>query len=190
MRISEGGRTAASGVDHSYLDDPRQATSGGILAELGCHTLDIALYVTGAKGYRVESCECAFDGQTDRRVSANVTLVDSPHLPAGGTQLEYAVSWLERKENLIVLEFSGTTIWAETSPGGGVHMGSLARPSSSTLLRSSDRAATTANQAFYLQWRSFLDGARSKVECEVSARSALLTTQLVDDMYSKARRNA
>src|ERR1700761_7171228 len=67
MRISEGPRTTSSRVDRSYFDDSRQSLQGGILSELGCHSLDLALYITGAQKFLIEECELAFDGTVDRK---------------------------------------------------------------------------------------------------------------------------
>ena len=190
MKISEGNRSTGSRVDRSYIDDPRQSALGGILSELGCHSLDLALFITGARAYEAQRCEFIFDAQVDRKVSANIQLTGSDYLPDSGLLLEYCVSWLDRQTNTIVLEFEKTTIWAEIPPGGKVRMGTPTRPSAAIELNMAARAAVTANQAFFLQWRTFLGGVRSSTESEVSARSALLGTALIEDLYTLGGRHA
>jgi predicted dehydrogenase len=190
MRISEGNRSTASRVDRSYFDDPRQSALGGILSELGCHTVDLALFITAARAYDVQACEFVFDGRVDRKISASIKLTDSNYLGNSGVILEYCVSWLDRQSNTMVLEFENCIVWAENQPGGVVRMGDPMRPSGATLLVPAAGAATTVNQAFYLQWRSFLEGVRSKTESEISARSALLGTALVENLYTLGRRHA
>jgi predicted dehydrogenase len=190
MRVSEGNRSAASRVDRSYFDDVRQSASGGILSELGCHTLDLALFITAAAAYEVQECEITFDAKVDRKVRASIKLTDSRHLSDSGVSLDYCVSWLDRQTNTMLLEFEHCTVWAENQPGGQVRMGDPMRPSAATLLVPAAGAATTVNQAFFQQWRSFLDGLRSRTESEISARSALLGTTLVESLYTLGRRHA
>jgi len=185
--ISEGNRTTASRVDRSYIDDPRLSSSGGILSELGCHSLDVALYVTGARGYEVRSCALDLDGAIDRKVTAHFRLTDSGHLPEAGIDVDYCVSWLDRQENRIVLEFEHSFVWTEISPNSDVRMGKIAEASTAMTLIPAARGAVTANQAFYLQWQAFIDGFRAKTESEVSAHSALLSTSVVEALYDRGR---
>jgi predicted dehydrogenase len=188
--ISEGNRSTASRVDRSYIDDPRQSSSGGILSELGCHSLDVALHVTGARAYEVMSCEFALDGAVDRKVTASFRLTDSSHLPKEGVAVDYCVSWLDRQENRIVLEFENCSVWAEVGPASEVRMGTLEQASAAMTLVPPTRGAMTTNQAFFLQWQAFREGFCSKTESEVSARSALLGTRLIEALYERGRSSA
>jgi predicted dehydrogenase len=190
MRIAEGNRSTGSRVDQSYIDDSRQSSFGGILSELGCHSLDVALFVTGARGYETQSCEFVFDGPVDRKITARISLTDSRYAPTDTVTLDYCVSWLDRQANQIVLEFERCTVWAQIHPGSDVRMGDPEHASAGTRLVPPTRAATTTNQAFYLQWRSFLDGVSNKIESEISARSALFGTSLIENLYSRCRHRA
>jgi predicted dehydrogenase len=71
-------------------------------------------------------------------------------------------------------------VWSELAPSGEVYLGDPERPARRITLTSPAGGATTYNQAFYLEWTDFLDGIRQKKESLVSARSALLTTALVE----------
>jgi predicted dehydrogenase len=188
INISEGARTTGSRVDRSYFDDTRQSLQGGILSELGCHSLDLALFISGARTFRVKACEFAFDGTVDRKISATIQLTESDYLPAAGLTLDYCVSWLDRQTNTMIFEFENCTVWSEIHPGGQVRMGTPAQATSGTLLVPAAQAAMTANQAFFLQWRSFLEGLRTNTESEISACSALLGTALIEELYARGRR--
>jgi len=190
ITISEGARTTGSRVDRSYFDDSRQSLQGGILSELGCHSLDLALFVCGARAFRVDTCEFAFDGSVDRKISATIQLTESEHLSDAGVRLDYCVSWLDRQTNTMVFEFENCTVWSEIHPGGQVRMGDPAQASTGTLLVPAARAALTANQAFFLQWRAFLEGLRTDKESDISARSALPVTALIEELYARGRRYA
>ncbi len=190
IQVSEGSRFTASRVDSSYLDDARLSASGGILSELGCHSLDVALFITGASAYEIRASEFAWDGLVDRKITASLRLMDSEYLPKAGVQLDYCVSWLDRQANTIILEFEKSSVWTGVDPGAEVYMGTPQNPAESTRLVPVARAATTANQAFYMQWRSFLDGVLTNTESCISARSALLGTRLIEDLYSTRSGNA
>jgi predicted dehydrogenase len=190
IRVSEGSRVTGSRVDQSYLDDARQSSSGGILSELGCHSLDVALFVTGANAYEIETSEFVFDGSVDRKITAGVRLSDSIYLPRAGVRLDYCVSWLDRQTNTVLLEFEKCCVWTGVGPGAEVYMGSQENPSDATRLVPATRGATTFNQAFYLQWRSFADGVRARSESSISAKSALLGTSLIEGLYDAGRPHA
>jgi predicted dehydrogenase len=190
IHVSEGSRVTSSRVDHSYLDDARQSPSGGILSELGCHSLDVALFITGANAYEINTSEFVFDGVVDRKIKATIRLTDSKHLPGAGVLLDYCVSWLDRQTNAIVLDFEKTSVWTGVGPDADVYMGTPTRGSEATRLVPASRAATSYYQAFYMQWRAFLDGVSTRTESGISARSALLGATLIEGLYSTGRRHA
>jgi predicted dehydrogenase len=188
IKVSEGARTTGTRVDRSYFDDSRQSLHGGILSELGCHSLDLALFISGARSFDIRACEFAFDGSVDRKICATIHLGESEYLSSAGLVLDYCVSWLDRQTNTMIFEFENCCVWTEIHPGGQVRMGTPADSPAGTLLVPGAHAATTANQAFFLQWRSFLEGLRTDTESEVSARSALLGTALIEELYARGRR--
>lgn len=184
--IAEGDRSKGSGVDHSFLDDPRAGAARGVLFDLGTHTIDLALYITGAVGYQIRSCEVVFDGAVDRKVAAQIAL-QSPYAQTGrDVELDYCVSWLDRQRNTLQLEFEHAVVWAATGPAAGVFLGDPAQPARCVAL-TGPGGATTPNQAFYLQWRAFLDALQGQTESPISAGSAVLTTGLVEDLLVRGR---
>ena len=94
------------------------------------------------------------------------------------------MSWLDRQANRICLRFERAVVWSELSVAGSVYMGDPESPASCTALTSHLSGATTLNQAFYLEWRAFLDGLNARCESQVSGRSALLTTKLVEGLLA------
>jgi predicted dehydrogenase len=190
ISVSEGNRSTASRMDRPYFDDPGQSAHGGILSELGCHSIDLALHVTGARIYEIESCEFVFDGSVDRKITARIRLGDSEFLTARGAVLDYEVSWLDRQTNRIVLEFEHCTAWCGTGPEASVRMGDPSRPEAAIVLSGALPLGQTANQAFALQWRSFLSGVTRGVESEISAQSAILGTELIEALYARGRQRA
>lgn len=183
IEISEGNRSRGSGVDASFLDDPGLGASRGVLTDLGSHSIDIALYVSGATGFEVQSCSKVMDGAIDRKVTAAVRL----HTPANGSvpvELSYKVSWLDRQDNRIQLTFERSKVWSSLLPHAEVFVGSPESPEEAIRLALQAPGATTYNQAFYLEWKDFLAGFRAERESITSARSTLLTTSLVEALLA------
>jgi predicted dehydrogenase len=177
IEISEGSRSKGSGADASFLDDPRLGASRGVLTDLGSHSVDLALHVSGATGFDVQSCTRVMDGAVDRKVTAQLRLQG---VATGPVDLYYTISWLDPQDNKIQLTFDRATVWSSLAPSSEVYAGDPAHPRDAISLACGTAGATTYNQAFFLEWSHFLDGIRSRRESLVSAHSALLTTTLVE----------
>jgi predicted dehydrogenase len=186
ISISEGNRSKGSGADSSYLDDPMLGTSRGVLTDLGSHSVDLALHISGAQSFDVLSSARVMDGDVDRKVTARVNLSCSSE-GAPPVQLDYAVSWLDRQENQVRLTFERTTVWSDLSVSATVKAGDPTHPEDALLFGSEMVGASTYNQAFFLEWKHFLDGVRTCSESLVSARSAALTSTLVEALLTWGR---
>jgi predicted dehydrogenase len=182
--IGEGNRSKGSGADASFLDDPRLGASRGVLTDLGSHSVDLALHVSGARGFDVRSCTRVMDGAVDRKVTAKLRLHGVAADPAASVDMHYGVSWLDRQDNKIRLTFDRATVWSALGPSSEVYAGDPARPRDAISLACEAIGATTYNQAFYLEWLHFLEGVRVNKESLVSAHSALLTTSLVEALLT------
>jgi predicted dehydrogenase len=180
MDVNEGNRSKGSGVDSSFLDDARLGPARGVLTDLGSHSLDLALHISGADAFEVKSCDRVMDGSVDRKVNAGIELRLPAESPGTPVDLHYGVSWLDRQDNRIRLTFEHAVVWSELTPSSDVYLGDPDKRAGRIALTSSAAGATTYNQAFYLEWMEFLEGLRKKRESLVSARSALLTTTLVE----------
>jgi predicted dehydrogenase len=183
--LREGSRSKGSGTDASFLDDPRLGRSRGVLTDLGSHSIDLALYVSGASSFGVVSVNRTLDGDVDRRLAAAVKL----HLPGRRSdepvEFNYVVSWLDRQDNRIQLTFERATVWSGLEPASEVLVGDPDSPRDALVLSAREGGAATYNQAFYLEWRDFLAGVRDERESEISARSALVTTSLVEALLTE-----
>lgn len=188
MRIAEGNRSHGSGSDSSFLASSQPSTSHGALTDLGSHSIDLALYVTQARDFRIRSCDFVLDGRIDRKVSAGIDLVTAADGDSRVIDLQYGVSWLDPQPNRLELDFENATVFCGLAPGAEVFVGDVDRPASAYRLLCPVRGASTANQAFYLEWRAFIDGLVARRESAISARSACMTTALVAALHEQGRR--
>lgn len=186
ISLKEGDRSRGSGVDHSFLDDGRAAHTRGVLFDLGTHGIDLVLHLVSPTHFDVLDCEVISDAGVDRRVSARVALHGSRNAGGNVVEFNYCVSWLDRQPNLLRLDFERTTLWCALSPSAEVHIGDPDRPAESVRIVGS-AGARTPNQAFYLEWRAFLEGVHERSDSALSARSSLLTTGLMEDLLDKGK---
>jgi predicted dehydrogenase len=187
LNVAEGNRSMGSGVDRPYVDDASLTGSGGVLSELGCHWLDLALFLTGAGRYDIKACSLVFDGPVDRKATASVVLANCRHAGGRTVDLNYSVSWLDRQSNMFRLRFETASVWCGPAPGAAVYLGDASHGQDAFRLDADAKGPTTANQAFFEEWQAFLRGLESQQESYLSAHSALLTTSLIENLYQRGR---
>jgi len=189
IHIREGGRTTKTGVDSSY-QDLSITEGGGILINLGCHALDLAFFISGAKGFAVNKSEVVFDDNTDRKAQGEVTLLNLHGHANQGCQLEFCVSWLDRQPNTVELEFDNLVLASSIAPGGGIDIRRSNQVYSSARLESVENdGAKTTNQAFYLEWQEFFQGLEQRHPSVMSATTSELTAKLIDELLGLNKKN-
>jgi predicted dehydrogenase len=183
LRISEGGQTTKTGVDHTHYEDVRMA-GGGLLMSVGCHGLDLALHVTRTTSFDVLDAELEMDGEIDRKATAKINLISGRFESRRECLLDFCVSNLDMQDNVVEFDFPKVVVSASNGPQGGVSVRSKETNSSGIISDSKIFGAVTLNQAFYLEWKSFLRGLAGGYPSLISAASSSLTAALIDDLYS------
>lgn len=185
IRISEGGRTTATGVDKSYIDE-LNVSGGGVLMELGCHTLDLAFFITNATGFEILEQSLIMDGQIDRKVDAKFHLFRG--FEYNKCLLDYCVSWLDRQKNTIEVEFPNILLVASLKPDISVKIQRINKARKSAEMYFPNLKVKTSNQAFFMEWSEFFDGLENKKPSAVAADKAALTTDAIDQLYRNVRK--
>lgn len=188
IHIREGGRTTKTGVDHSYQDLSTK-DGGGILINLGCHSLDLACFISGARGFALTSHEVEYDGNTDRKAQGDITLLDL-HGTGSKCQFQFCLSWLDSQPNTLELEFEHHTLICPIAPGGAIDIRRSDQATSSARLEAvgSDGAVTTS-QAFFLEWREFLHGLEIGSPSIMAAATSELTARIIDELLNADAEN-
>jgi predicted dehydrogenase len=185
ISISEGALTTKTGADSRFYDD---ATSGGggVLMDLGCHSLDASIYITGATEAVPVEQRFVFDDGVDREIDAHLTL----HTAHGSVDLEYFVTWLRPAKNTVELRFENCTVELSCRPSQEIEIHGAQNQRDVAALVMKHAGAATIYQAFYLEWMAFLDGVRSRRASEFNARSCLPTIRAVEALYRAGKRNS
>jgi predicted dehydrogenase len=176
--LAAGGVFIRSGGSSRYLTDPR-LSGGGVIMDLAVHAFDQALFASGATAVAVDRVSGIAQNGIDFDATVEGTVTD-----AGGPVAFHAeVSRLRPLDQGITFTTEHAVLRLGALPdvpllvsprGGGPAM-KLAPPG---------RAATTAGQAFFLLWETFLTGLQRKERNAASAVDALLTSRLVDGIYT------
>jgi predicted dehydrogenase len=185
ISISEGALTTKTGADSRFYDDP--AFGGGVLMDLGCHSLDLAIYISGASEATPVEQRFVFDNGIDREVEARLSL----RTAQSSVALDYFVTWLRPAKNSIVLRFENCTATLSCRPSAHMEINGRRndRIASTPLLTMKGSGAITVYQAFYLEWMAFLNGVRNRQLSQFNALSCLPTIRAVDALYAAGRRN-
>ena len=182
ISVEEGAPTTKTGTDSRFYDQP--GSSGGVLMDLGCHSLDLAIYIADASEARVVRENFVFDGEVDREMEAQMQLT----APGDAYDLDYFVTWLRPAANVIRLQFENCVATLSCRPAEHIEICGLRDDRRPALLSAANYGATTVYQAFYLEWMDFLEGVRQRRPCKFAARTALPTVGAVEALYTGRRR--
>jgi predicted dehydrogenase len=184
ISISEGALTTKTGADSRFYDDAASG-GGGVLMDLGCHSLDMAMYISdGTEAIPVEQ-RFVFDGGVDREIEAHLTL----RTAHGSCEVDYFVTWLRPAKNKIELRLENCTVELSCRPAHNLEIHGAQNGRDTALLGMKHAGAATIYQAFYLEWMAFLDGVRSRQASKFNARSCLPTIRAVETLYRAGKQN-
>lgn len=186
LRVSakEGARTTKAGSSQRFMDDIG-LSGGGILMDLGCHSIDLALTVTDSATAGPIEIASVFDGDIDREIDLRTRL----HPSGGPVELDVSLSWLADRDGTFRVDFENGQAVVGTQPGSPVLIESASGEPVGELSKSegSPVGAVTIHQACYLVWRSFLDGLNGTAEPTLTLASVAPTVELIEDSYRAVR---
>jgi predicted dehydrogenase len=193
ISVSEGAMTTKTGADSRFYDDA--ASGGGVLMDLGCHSLDVAMYISNASKAIPVKQRFVYDREVDREVEAHLTLITAD----GECDLDYFVSWLQPARNTVELHCENCVLSFSCRPSReidirdgkdrGGRAQAMERSVALPILTAKRGGSATVYQAFYLEWIAFLDGIRTRQASKLSGRSCLPTIRAVEDLYKAGKLN-
>ncbi len=171
-----------------YLD--KKKGGGGMVAELGIHGIDALLFVTRTVTASVEDVRVIWDGDLDAHTDARLML----HTEHGDkVACRITVTAIEETMEGLELEFDHAVV-SYLLPGQGyalhgdtIDMSVNVRPARSATSYTLQPARhqlmpSTKFQMFYDYWRRFLLGVHTGQPNWTTAESALLTTQVMEQI--------
>jgi predicted dehydrogenase len=180
ITISEGGRTTRSGGGGEYVAAPWSA-GGGVVKNLGCHALDVALWLTGATEFTLTDNDLQIDGGADFVCRAKAVLKTAQ---GGDCALIFAVSWIDRMDNMISFSFDHVRLTCPVSPASAIEVSS---PSGAFIghLDATNMGATSSAQAFFLEWQDVIAAGLAKTAQPLSASATRPVARFMDLLLAK-----
>jgi predicted dehydrogenase len=182
ISASQGVRLNRTNRSDWYQSDPR-ASGGGVLIETGSHLVDQLFTMLGVTGFNILSCRQKKVGELENETVAVAELTTKEQQRI---RLNLAVSQTREL-------FSGFNI---RFANGALRLGML--PSDKVVLLDSQErqlvnvaadGAVEAHQAFYLEWREFIDQCRERrPTSRASAETALQSTAFIEACYAYSAR--
>lgn len=182
IRVREGGPTTRTGGLGTYQDESRDR-GGGITLNLACHALDCVVWITQARRYSIRKREIEWDGDTDRRLRAEVMLHDLDGKAGEETVLDIVVTNLDTVANTMELEFDGATVRCPIAPGERCDLVSKGAPAGIELV--STEGARNSLESYYQMWSDVLSSHREGRASVVSGTSSVLMAELMDELLQR-----
>jgi predicted dehydrogenase len=177
VRSEMGGRGIVTAG--RYTSDIRLA-GGGQLFEVGVHDLDSMLFLTGASHVAVRRSSMILDGGLDVHTDATLELSTL----FGVIEYELLVSSLVDTAGAIELQFESASLhfslFSEAPPTVRTKGGRCLS------VATADLYPKSAYQVFHQHWSAFLAALCEQVVNYTSVASCKLTTQALEDLYTKA----
>ena len=159
-------------------------SGGGLIKNLGCHSLDLAIWLTKASKYTVLERSIQWDGVTDWHAEALIALQGRE-----GDQedclLRWQLSWLQYQPNTITTKFYGCSLVAPIAPCASFILRRNDGARVAEIDATSTGGAINSAQAFYLEWKEVIAGLNAKGPSLLSAETALLTSQIIDELLKR-----
>jgi predicted dehydrogenase len=183
IAIVEGGRITRTGGGGDYQTLPC-SKGGGIVKNLGCHGLDLALWLAEAEDFAIVDKDLEVDDGADLTCRAQIVLKAADGRECG---LDFAASWLGRMDNHVSFRFDAVQLICSVGPADHIVVQS---PGGQMIgkLNANGMGAVTSAQAFYLQWQAVMDAAAAQVPQPLSARVTRPVAALMDSLLADVER--
>lgn len=158
---------------------------GGIVKNLGCHALDLAMWLTGADIFEIRNNQLTMDDGADLACHATIEL---PLASGGSCAFEFSASWLDNQQNTMEFVFDHVRLRCAVSPSDHIDLMSD-NGSPLTTISATGQGAVSSTQAFYLEWMDVIAAGEKKIAQPISAVSsrpsaAVMSALLSEDKWS------
>ena len=172
--ITEGGiigKTRREG--NSYQGDPK-LSGGGILMELGCHTLSQLAFIFDNISVRKSKViwQDGFD------IDAQVIF----DLPDYNSSIDYHITMIKSVEPLAQFCFEHAVVSFNHLLPDSIFNVTNYKNEKQFTINQNDRFANTFGQAYYLKWKSFLDNLSGGKTINTEIETSLETTKMISDI--------
>lgn len=182
VRLGFGGPGIVTGGGYNSNID---LAGGGIIMETGCHSIDALFFILSANRAQVDDVNMIMDNGFDMHTNAKLCLTTSKQEQI---KCEAIISCLQETINCLEFTFDHAIVSFSLFGDGIIHVKDLNSSQSYTLSPINKIYPLTAFQTFYSHWSLFFDGIRTKHANHTAAFQSILTTEVIEKLYSKGLR--
>ena len=177
VSISEGGIVGKTNRGKDTYQADINLSGGGILMETACHTLSQISSIFD--DISVKEANVVWENDFD--VEAKAMFVSEKN----SCNIDYSITMIKPVEIGATFFFDHAKIsFNHTIPNSELFITGYNTDNRFTLNKET-RYATTANQAYYLKWKSFLDKITNGDVINTEFETSIKTTELITDIYKK-----
>ena len=183
IRVIEGGRAGQTGGGGTYQDEA-SCRGGGITLNLACHALDCVFWIMKPTSYQLCDRDIEWDGNTDRRMRAQVLLKGVGGASGAETLLDIMVSNLDSLPNGMEFDFENLTLRCPVVASDQCEIVDKHGAAVEGLFRAT-QGARNSMESYYQLWRNIVSSHLRGEVSDASARSNLMVAELMGDLLKR-----
>lgn len=180
--VEEGARTLKTNTDFRFYDNSN-FSSGGILLDLGSHSIDLIFYLTGFSEYDIISSNMILDQHVDRETKLLFRIrKDGKDIIVNGFY-----SWLKDTPNRMTFIFDNASLEISSKPSDIITIANHNNIATFSISLMKQHYAKSVYQSFYLFWNDVINNYSVKRNSLFSADSSLVVVSLIEESYNIAK---
>jgi predicted dehydrogenase len=178
ISITEGGIVGKTNREKDTYQADRNLSGGGVLMESACHTLSQLASIFS--DISVREANVVWEGDFDVEAKAIFDVSGKNQL-----DIDYNITMIKPVETIATFFFEHSKIgFNHTVPNSELSVSGYDSDEYFTLNKET-KYASTANQAYYLKWKLFLDKISNGDTIDTKFETSIKTTELITDIYKK-----
>lgn len=178
VTITEGGIIGKTGRGKDSYQANTKLSGGGILMELGCHTLSQLAFIFN--NISVSKAKIIWQDDFDADVQVIFAVSDTDSF-----NVDYHITMLKHVESITTLFFEHSIVsFNHLLPDSIINVFDYNNEKQFTI-NPDNRFASTFGQAYYLKWKTFLDNLLQAQIINTEFETSLETTKMISDIIQK-----
>lgn len=178
VSITEGGIVGKTNRGKDTYQANHNLSGGGIIIESACHTLSQLASIFS--DISVREANVIWEGDFDVEAKTVFDVSGKNHF-----DVDYTITMIKPVETGATFFFENSKIsFNHTIPNSELFVSGYDTDECFTLNKET-KYASTANQAYYLKWKSFLDKITNGDIIDTKFETSIKTTELITDIYKK-----
>lgn len=182
ISIKEGGIIGKTNRGNDTYQSDKKLSGGGIILESSCHTLSVLAEIF--EDIRVSDSKILWEKELDVDAKVNFVIKEnSRDIP-----IEYHATLIEPIETRTILFYDNSYIefnHAVPNPKFIIHNYENKK---SFEIKMDTEYANSAQQAYYLTWKNFIDNLKNSEKLNTEKLTSLKTTKLISDIYKMSEK--